>query len=115
MIDLCNDVEQVIDEMLQCECTMSSSLHGLIVSHAYNINSCWIRLSEKIAGGFTKYHDYYKSVGIMSDLKPIYIKTFIELSELVDTVKNYPNPSFPIDVNHIMDVCPFNSQTSDIL
>ena len=68
VIDLMtNSVEDVIDEFLSCHYIYSSSLHGLIVSHAYNIPAVWVRLSNKLFGDNIKFQDYFESVGI-----PIY-------------------------------------------
>jgi hypothetical protein len=52
----------VIDEICSCEYIISSSLHGLIVAHAYNIPAIWIKNNE-IVGTF-KFYDYFSSVGI---------------------------------------------------
>lgn len=54
-------VEKVIDEILMCEKTLSSSLHGIIVSHAYSIPSAWIRFSNKLGGDDVKFYDYYSA------------------------------------------------------
>lgn len=75
----------VIDQIYSCECILSSSLHGLIVSDAYGIPNCWIKLSGKILGGDFKYLDYASSVGREFE-KPLSIsccsdieKTFIDI------------------------------------
>jgi len=52
----------VIDQICSCEKILSSSLHGIIVSDAYQIPNCWIELTGKISGGYFKYHDYASSV-----------------------------------------------------
>ena len=51
----------VVNQMLSCEVILSSSLHGLIVSDAYNIPNTWIRFSNLIGGGDFKYHDYFST------------------------------------------------------
>ncbi|WP_272973581.1 polysaccharide pyruvyl transferase family protein [Croceibacter atlanticus] len=61
---LTNNVEKTTDEILECERTVSSSLHGVIVSHAYAIPSLWIKFSEKLSGDNIKFYDYFDSVGI---------------------------------------------------
>ena len=52
----------VIDQICSCEQILSSSLHGLIVSDAYQVPSCWIELSGNISGGYFKFYDYASSV-----------------------------------------------------
>jgi len=57
-----NNIEAVIDEILSCEKTISSSLHGLIISDAYNIPNKWVKFNDKIMGDDTKFYDYFQSV-----------------------------------------------------
>ena len=59
-----NSVEEVIDEFLACEQIYSSSLHGLIVSHAYQIPAVWVKLSDKLFGDNIKFQDYFESLGM---------------------------------------------------
>ncbi len=110
VIDLCAGIEKVVDELVQCEVTVSSSLHGIIASHAYGIKCGWVRFSEKIAGGFTKYHDYYGSVGIVEAITPKYIKDRVEPKALIEFVNSYQNPAFPINTDQIMEVCPWKEE-----
>lgn len=72
-IDVLQPVEKVIQDILSCEVTLSSSLHGLIISHAYGIPSLWVGC-DLIAGDGMKYHDYFSSVGI----KPYEPKTWLD-------------------------------------
>jgi hypothetical protein len=63
IINLLNDnIEHVIDEIVSCKATISSSLHGLIASDAYGIPNKWIRYDNHIKGDNTKYYDYFASV-----------------------------------------------------
>ena len=52
----------VIDQICSCEKILSSSLHGIIVSDAYQIPNCWITLSKKAIIGHFKFLDYFSSV-----------------------------------------------------
>lgn len=65
LIDLTESVEKVIDKIVSCTFTISSSLHGIVVSHAYNINSLWVRFADTLGKGPVdlkgdfKFRDYY--------------------------------------------------------
>lgn len=64
IIDLANYRKwtDVIDQICSCERILSSSLHGLIVSDAYQVPNCWIELTGNISGGLFKFYDYASSV-----------------------------------------------------
>jgi hypothetical protein len=77
LIDLSDEnVEKTIDQINSCSYILSSSLHGLIVSHAYNIPSLHIQLEASLSGDGIKFSDYYSSVGIAT-YKPIIISPSI--------------------------------------
>lgn len=57
------DVEKTIDLICSCDYILSTSLHGLIVSHAYNIPSIWIKKGYIHTDGI-KFKDYFSSVGL---------------------------------------------------
>ncbi len=59
---LTNTPETVIDEILKCEFTLSSSLHGIIVSHALGIPSLWLKVSDRLTGDDIKFYDYFDSL-----------------------------------------------------
>ena len=64
LINLSNtNIEKTIDDIASCDCILSSSLHGLIVSHAYNIRAVHFR-KNKLSGDGIKFIDYYYSVNI---------------------------------------------------
>ncbi|MBO8476283.1 MAG: polysaccharide pyruvyl transferase family protein [Bacteroidetes bacterium] len=64
VIDLrTKDIERVIDEITSCRAILSSSLHGIIASHAYGIPAIWIKHGYIDTDGF-KFADYFSSVNI---------------------------------------------------
>ena len=60
-IDVKNGPEEFVEELVQCEKIISSSMHGLILSDAYGIPNQWVRFSDRIIGGEYKYFDYYST------------------------------------------------------
>lgn len=64
VIDLnTSNIEDVLNQMLHCEKIISTSLHGVIVGHAYGIPTIWIKHNDIDTDGF-KFNDYFDSVGI---------------------------------------------------
>lgn len=59
---------EVINQITQCRSIISSSLHGLICSQAYEIPSAWVKFSDIIIGDDTKYMDFYHSVNLKSEI-----------------------------------------------
>lgn len=56
-----DNIEKVLNDILSCKRIISSSLHGIILSDAYNIPSAWI--DTKSANGYHfKFYDYMLSV-----------------------------------------------------
>ena len=65
VVNLLDDIEKVVEDINSCERTISSSLHGIIVSHAYGIPCLWYSFSKKnLAGDNVKFKDYFSSVEI---------------------------------------------------
>jgi pyruvyltransferase len=59
-----DEVFQIIDQICECEVVVSSSLHGLILTDAYQIPSLRFTFTNKLVGGDFKFNDYYSGVGI---------------------------------------------------
>lgn len=73
------DWRKKIDEVIECQMILSSSLHGLIIADAYNIPNIWISINdcENIIGGYFKYLDYFSSV-CRHQTRPIELNTIME-------------------------------------
>lgn len=105
-----NDVESKTIEFLECEKIISSSLHGVIIAHAYNIPAIWQKFSDKVFGDDIKYQDYMESVQ-MDFYKPVIKATPLSQDEIEIVFKN--NPSLPKQQvmdelrKNLMAVCPF--------
>lgn len=62
VIDICAGEFEFIDELLEVENVLSSSLHGLIAADTYNIPNARVRISNKLIGGDFKFMDYFMSI-----------------------------------------------------
>ncbi|MBT8304410.1 MAG: polysaccharide pyruvyl transferase family protein [Bacteroidia bacterium] len=111
VIDLLNDdVESVIEQISKCKEVISSSLHGLIVSHTYGIPAVWIQFSQKLSGDNIKFADYFKSVKL-KPYNPEFIDKVKNEEELHELITKYPSLPKEIDIDDLriglMKVCPF--------
>ena len=68
IIDICAGEKEFINELLEVENVISSSLHGLIMADAYGIPNARVNISNKLIGGHFKFKDYCLSVGREIDL-----------------------------------------------
>ncbi len=99
IIDIQGDINTVIDDVNQCESIISSSLHGLIISHMYNIPFKWVVMSNNVYGGDFKFRDWMGSCGFNDN--PIFV-------DKVDV--NYSKSTFlpdGFDTTMLKNVCPF--------
>lgn len=109
IIEMDQSVEKVCDEIANCEYTISSSLHGIIVSHAYGIKSAWMTTKNKLWGDNIKYDDYYASIGVSTSVRPIPFSevTPSKQSTLHSIISACPQVVTMPDLKLLLEVCPF--------
>lgn len=83
------DVEKFVDKISGCRFVVSSSLHGLILAHAYNIPAVWIEISDQVIGGGFKFADYLLSVGLPFYAAGNFKSGEIKLSDLLVLESKY--------------------------
>ena len=108
-----NDVEQTTDEILSCEYILSSSLHGVIVAHAYQTPAVQVRFSNNIHGDGVKYHDYFLSVGL-NTYTPMELFEAQAVEESISYIKDHidalPSASKIKQIQQgLLAVCPFKN------
>lgn len=90
VIDLMTlDVEDVTRQIMSCENIISSSLHGLIVAHAYGVPAVWVEFSNKLFGDGVKFADYLESAGL-----PVYTPKYVDRKfsseEFIKLIGSFP-------------------------
>ena len=119
------NIESLIRQLVNCEHTVSSALHGLVLSVAYGIPTRWIRCSDKIMGDDTKFYDFFASLNpaveeqldtssvtlpsTAADLEPYrpirMQKNMIPPQELAAMTNSH---SLTVDLDRLIDACPIN-------
>ena len=116
VINLGKKIEEVIDEINSCEYILSTSLHGIIVAHAYGIPALWIKRGYIFTDGL-KFNDYFASVeiplydGSKYNLEDIVCKSFHELSSEIRSLM-LPHKSVIELQRDLLRVAPFEVKQS---
>jgi pyruvyltransferase len=108
-----NDIEITTKQILACEHILSSSLHGIIVAHAYGIPAVQVQFSDRIFGDGVKYHDYFLSVDL-EVYDPVPIDRSINEKDAIYLIQQHPSalvPSQKISLiqQDLLAVCPFKT------
>jgi pyruvyltransferase len=80
IIDVQGSPRSYVEELTSCHCILSSSLHGVVLAHAYGIASAWVRISNGVHGDGFKFFDYYSSL----DLKARDVQTLSPGHDTID-------------------------------
>lgn len=111
IIDITNTENELknhrfINDILECEVILSSSLHGIIAADAYGIPSYWIELSNNVVGNGFKFKDYFSSVGrpITEPFRP---KLTTKIKDLSSDFYKY---NINIDLDILYESCPFKNK-----
>lgn len=102
VIDVFRSIESVVDEICSCERVFSSSLHGIIIAHAYGIPAVWVKMSDSLGGDGTKFRDYFASVG-MDVTQPIDVREKAIIPTIPDEVPK-------INTDAFWNACPVNQE-----
>ena len=100
------EVEDFIKEVLKCKYTISSSLHGVIISHSYGIKSLPFNLEENgLNGTFFKFEDYYSCFDLK--FKRYFKNDILNSTNIINLIKHTIQPKFPINTDSLYNSCPF--------
>ena len=85
IIDVRGNVLERLRLIAQCECIISSSLHGLIIADGMHIPNRQVVLTDKLAGDGFKFADYYSAYGLTPNPINLNRTSLIQLSEIYDS------------------------------
>lgn len=112
IINVYDPIESIIDQIHSCKAIASSSLHGIIVSHSYNIPVSWIRFGDKLWGDDVKFSDHYKSLSSNANVNFLAITEKSTIQDLIENVKSSYQPT-SMTINkvqkNILNACPFKA------
>jgi hypothetical protein len=103
LIDLQAPVEDVAERISSCELVLSSSLHGMVASHAYGVPAVWIEFPGLPYGDRSKFHDHQLSVGL--DPRPPVRVGYDDVD--VDALCRWAQLPSSVDVEPLWQACPF--------
>jgi hypothetical protein len=106
IIDVRHALEKVVDDITACRATVSSSLHGVIVSHAYGIPSAWVRFSDRLGGDGVKFLDYFASAGV-ADAAAVDVRQRIDGTRLREMALAAVQPRLEPLMDPLLRACPF--------
>lgn len=92
IIDLVtNDPARTTQEIAECAEIISSSLHGLVVAHAYGIPAAWVPLSDRLYGDGFKFQDHYAALGLTCEPSsieaPVFSVSSIDLQPMIEVLE----------------------------
>lgn len=99
-----------IDEILSCESIASSSLHGLIMAHAYGIPNVWVEFNNCEQRDSFKYHDFFASIG--KDEEPLQLELSPDIHKIEKALEEW-RPGY-IDLKPLINSCPFKLRSITI-
>lgn len=83
IIDVRKDPMEMLRLMAECECIISSSLHGLIIADSFHIPNKQVILTDKLAGDGFKFRDYYSCFGLEQNAQDLRIDRNIDIDKII--------------------------------
>lgn len=88
-----DDPVTTIQQLTSCRHLVSSSLHGIVLAHAYGIPVAWTEFDPPLKGDGIKFLDHYASVGIKNPVKstvknPVFTTGGLNLKPLKQAFEN---------------------------
>jgi hypothetical protein len=119
-----NNIENIIEQILECEHIISTSLHGIITAVAYKIPVRWLKCSNNLNGDDIKFYDFFSSLdhdvfnlfnrksfkAHKNYYNPLLFDPRMEVSELCEQTHLFDLGDF--DKDKLLNACPFNNYSN---
>jgi pyruvyltransferase len=103
-----NNYKKFIDNILECEYIISSSLHGVMMGIIYKKKTIWIEFSNNVVGNKFKFYDFFSSLDITYNINNIYN---------LDILNNYINVDYDklnILIKNMINIAPFIKNKTEL-
>jgi pyruvyltransferase len=107
VVDVTRSVQDVTRDIARCGAVASSSLHGLIIAHAYKRPACWIEFADPVHGDRIKFSDYCLGVGLADPGLPLRVETVVNPERLISMAHAAPAPYLEETTRELRAACPF--------
>ncbi len=107
VIDVTAPVRVVVSQIQMCDRLISSSLHGIIASHAYGKKCAWVNFGANIGGDDTKFLDYALSVNLDLEKFDIDDLEHLNLDDLIKMSSSSALPELSDAQGKLWKSCPF--------
>lgn len=105
IIDVGLSISDFVDEINECERILSSSMHGLILSDAYNIPNQRIILGDNIIGGDFKFKDYYSTTS-QPDSQPLAFSKSVTTDDITTALSMSSIKHTTLDLDALLKAFP---------
>jgi hypothetical protein len=106
IIDVTRPVAEVVRDIQTCDVLVSSSLHGVIVSHAFGRRCAWVEFGDRLLGDGTKFADYFGAAGIR-EIAPQRAGPGTTVADLAAWARAAPLPDLSRQADRLLDCCPY--------
>lgn len=103
IIDICAGLHEFIEDIMDVEFILSSSLHGLIAADAWGIPNARVNITNKLYGGHFKFIDYCLSVNRKID----YGYQLSSTTNIDDLSKIKYNDKISFNAEHLINSAPW--------
>jgi len=99
-------IERIVDQITSCKRIVSSSLHGIVVAQAYNIQTGWVSFGNRLGGDGVKFYDHYASLDFY-DPECLEYAHKCSIAALMDWADCGPSLDIEPKSKLLLSVCPF--------